>query len=108
MLRQSAQFIQRSWSRVITSTCTYSSANDKPTTKDKFAPKKFERTPVGRLEEDETLNKRQEDDEGPPRRRIVNEETGEIGGPQGPEPTRYNGTSTRNFEKYLPRVNRKE
>ncbi|KAI6238247.1 Succinate dehydrogenase assembly factor 4, mitochondrial-like protein [Aphelenchoides fujianensis] len=47
-------------------------------------PKKFERTPVGRLEEEPEKPK-----DEPPRRRIVNPETGEVGGPQGPEPTRY-------------------
>jgi len=54
------------------------------------APKKFERTPIGRLEESETLKRRDKsDDEEAPRRRMVNPETGEIGGPRGPEPTRY-------------------
>lgn len=43
-------------------------------------PKKFERTPVGRLEDEEALKKQKETEEQP-RRRLVNPETGEIGGP---------------------------
>jgi hypothetical protein len=51
--------------------------------KGEIKPKKFERTPVGRLEDDDAL-KRKNEEEGDvaPRRRIVNPETGEIGGPQ--------------------------
>jgi hypothetical protein len=53
---------------------------------DKVGPKKFERTPVGRLEDDETLKKKLnsevEDDEETPKRRVKNLETGEIGGPR--------------------------
>ncbi|KAI6187034.1 Succinate dehydrogenase assembly factor 4, mitochondrial [Aphelenchoides besseyi] len=57
---------------------------------DQILPKKIERTPVGRLEE--TADDRKNDDQHDERakRRIVNPETGEIGGPTGPEPTRYN------------------
>ncbi|GMR51369.1 hypothetical protein PMAYCL1PPCAC_21564, partial [Pristionchus mayeri] len=42
------------------------------------------KTPKGKLDNPELF-----DEDGWPKRRIVNEETGEIGGPQGPEPTRY-------------------
>jgi hypothetical protein len=51
---------------------------------DKIKPKKFERTPIGRLEDEENLKakKQQEEDDQVPRRRLVNPETGEIGGPQ--------------------------
>ncbi|KAF8368760.1 hypothetical protein PRIPAC_86589, partial [Pristionchus pacificus] len=42
------------------------------------------KTPKGKLDNPELYT-----EDGWPKRRIVNEETGEIGGPQGPEPTRY-------------------
>lgn len=41
-----------------------------------------EKTPVGEFDKNGN-------EEEAPKRRIVNPETGEIGGPQGPEPTRY-------------------
>uniref|UniRef100_A0A7E4V6A3 Succinate dehydrogenase assembly factor 4, mitochondrial n=1 Tax=Panagrellus redivivus TaxID=6233 RepID=A0A7E4V6A3_PANRE len=47
-------------------------------------PTKSGRTPVGEFDGPEL----EEEDEAP-RRRLVNPETGEVGGPQGPEPTRY-------------------
>uniref|UniRef100_A0AC34RDG2 Succinate dehydrogenase assembly factor 4, mitochondrial n=1 Tax=Panagrolaimus sp. JU765 TaxID=591449 RepID=A0AC34RDG2_9BILA len=50
------------------------------TTTKKIPPKKG-RTPVGEFDDPKI-----EENE---KRRIVNPETGEIGGPQGPEPTRY-------------------
>uniref|UniRef100_A0AC34F3R5 Succinate dehydrogenase assembly factor 4, mitochondrial n=1 Tax=Panagrolaimus sp. ES5 TaxID=591445 RepID=A0AC34F3R5_9BILA len=54
----------------------------------KKQPPKSGRTPVGEF--DDPAEKAEQEEEGPgTRRRIINPETGEIGGPQGPEPTRY-------------------
>jgi len=49
----------------------------------KKVPPKSGRTPVGEFDDPAEKEKEKE------KRRIVNPETGEIGGPQGPEPTRY-------------------
>uniref|UniRef100_A0AC35GNI9 Succinate dehydrogenase assembly factor 4, mitochondrial n=1 Tax=Panagrolaimus sp. PS1159 TaxID=55785 RepID=A0AC35GNI9_9BILA len=46
------------------------------------------RTPVGEFDVPSNAKEEEEESEAP-RRRLVNPETGEIGGPQGPEPTRY-------------------
>uniref|UniRef100_A0A914XSL9 Succinate dehydrogenase assembly factor 4, mitochondrial n=1 Tax=Panagrolaimus superbus TaxID=310955 RepID=A0A914XSL9_9BILA len=54
----------------------------------KKQPPKSGRTPVGEFD-DPTENNNKEEEKDEPRRRLVNPETGEIGGPQGPEPTRY-------------------
>lgn len=50
-------------------------------------PPKSGRTPVGEFDGENNNQDKEQKDE--PKRRIVNPETGEIGGPQGPEPTRF-------------------
>ena len=67
----------------------YESSNKAPSDEQTIKPKKFDRTPVGRLEDEEKQRTTKQDADAPPRRRIYNEKTGEIGGPQGPEPTRF-------------------
>jgi len=47
------------------------------------------KTPIGKLEEQPNVHPAQEKDPLPEFPGGVNPETGEIGGPKGPEPTRY-------------------
>ncbi|CAD5209439.1 unnamed protein product [Bursaphelenchus xylophilus] len=54
-------------------------ATGKPRDLGKSPAKKVNRTPVGVLE----------DESEPQRGQVQNQQTGEIGGPRGPEPTRY-------------------
>lgn len=58
----------------------------KPTKQERQSQIMKEKTPVGEFDKPQ----KSEGEAGvAPKRRIVNEETGEVGGPQGPEPTRY-------------------
>lgn len=60
---------------------------------DRIQPKKFERTPVGRLEDEQSLKAKKQpdqDEDKVPRRRIINPETGEIGGPRVSFSKRFN------------------
>lgn len=47
------------------------------------------KTPIGKLEEQPNVHPAQEKDPLPEFPNGVNPQTGEIGGPKGPEPTRY-------------------
>merc|ERR1719376_957340 len=47
------------------------------------------KTPIGKLEEQPNVHPAQEKDPLPAHPGGVNPETGEVGGPRGPEPTRY-------------------
>merc|ERR1719300_52995 len=47
------------------------------------------KTPIGKLEDQPNIHPAQEKDPLPEHPGGVNPETGEVGGPRGPEPTRY-------------------
>ena len=56
---------------------------------DKQAEILKQKTPVGKLEEQPNIHPAQEKDPLPAFPDGVNPKTGEVGGPKGPEPTRY-------------------
>jgi len=53
------------------------------------AEKLRKKTPIGKLDEQPTLHPAQEKEPLPPFPNNTNPKTGEVGGPKGPEPTRY-------------------
>eukprot|EP00088_Acartia_fossae_P029914 TRINITY_DN30840_c0_g1_i1.p1 TRINITY_DN30840_c0_g1~~TRINITY_DN30840_c0_g1_i1.p1 ORF type:complete len:116 (+),score=30.87 TRINITY_DN30840_c0_g1_i1:38-385(+) len=53
------------------------------------AEKLRKKTPIGKLDEQPTQHPAQEKEPLPPFPNNVNPSTGEVGGPRGPEPTRY-------------------
>jgi len=56
---------------------------------DAHAEKLRKKTPIGKLDEQPSLHPAQEKEPLPPWPGGVNPNTGEVGGPKGPEPTRY-------------------
>jgi len=56
---------------------------------DAHAEKLRKKTPIGKLDEQPTLHPAQEKEPLPPFPNNTNPKTGEVGGPKGPEPTRY-------------------
>lgn len=68
-----------------------SSSSEKPVSPriEEFRKKLREKTPIGKLDELEGKHPYQESDPLEPWPDNTNPHTGEIGGPKGPEPTRY-------------------
>lgn len=68
-----------------------SSSSDKPLSPrmEEFQKKLREKTPIGKLEELEGAHPYQEKEPLEPFPDQINPATGEVGGPKGPEPTRY-------------------
>lgn len=56
---------------------------------EEFQKKLREKTPIGKLDEIEGPHPYQEKEPLKPFPNDINPETGEVGGPRGPEPTRY-------------------
>jgi len=57
--------------------------------KEKLAKKLREKTPIGKLDEQPMVHPNQEKEPLKPFPDDINPDTGEVGGPRGPEPTRY-------------------
>jgi len=68
-----------------------SSSTDKPLSPrmEEFKKKLREKTPIGRLDEITGKHPYEEKEPLPPWPDSTNPHTGEVGGPKGPEPTRY-------------------
>jgi len=67
-----------------------SETSNTPKTEEKSTPVKRTKTPIGKLDElEEGRHPYQEKEPLPAWPNNVNPNTGEVGGPRGPEPTRY-------------------
>ncbi|XP_023322096.1 succinate dehydrogenase assembly factor 4, mitochondrial [Eurytemora carolleeae] len=65
------------------------SSNSTPSKAELHAEKLRKKTPIGKLDEQPTVHPAQEKEPLKPFPGGVNPKTGEVGGPKGPEPTRY-------------------
>lgn len=74
---------------LIVSAMYYSSKSDKSPRMEEFQKKLREKTPIGKLDEIVGPHPYQEKEPLQPWPNNTNPHTGEIGGPRGPEPTRY-------------------
>jgi len=84
-----ARFLNQSVIRSISSSVSYLSSDKGCSISEKQAEIIKQKTPVGKLESQPNIHPAQEKDPLPEFPDGVNPATGEVGGPKGPEPTRY-------------------